>query len=115
METWITQIMVLTMSVIFSLASLYMIYVSKPKVKWIYISFFLGHFGGVIFYCAILCFDATGHNLSSILRLFQTMSFGTWLLSAAFSKAMSRVKEKNLKTRMDKCLLKLSQYSSQSD
>lgn len=115
MENWYTQEIALFLSTLFLVASLYMVYVGKIHAKWIYMSSALGHLGAVIYYCAILFFDSKGHSFSSILRVFQTISFGAWVLTSSISNGIRRARRKNLKTRMQKCLSKSSRYLSQSD
>lgn len=80
------QALSLVASVVFFIFSIYLVFISKPDVKWIYVTFAFGWLAGIVFYVRYIYFGGGSHDLSSMLRLFQNMTFGIWLIIISFEK-----------------------------
>lgn len=81
------QALSLVASVVFFIFSIYLVFISKPDAKWIYISFSIGWLVGIVFYTGhIYSGEIISYDLSLMFRLFQNMFFGTWLIVTSFEK-----------------------------
>jgi len=76
-------------NIVFLIFSVYLFAHARLDEKWIYASFSVGWTAGIIFYTRIIFFGSSSHDFSVMLRLFQNMSFGTWLVITSFEKLYS--------------------------
>lgn len=94
------QEITLATSIVFLVASFYLLATSKPAAKWIYMIFVVAWIANIAFYLGVLYFGLSGHDWSTLLRLFTNGCFGTWLIISSCEKFYETGRLKNLKTRM---------------
>ena len=82
-----TQLASLFVSFFFLAFSIYRIFKSKPESFNVHFTMGVGWLAGVVYYVPIIFMGASyGHELSSILRLFQYICFGTWVVIGEIEK-----------------------------
>ena len=97
----VAQTISLVTSALFLITSLYLVIVSKPQARWIYVQLSFGWIGGIVFYMLPLFENYGGHDFSPVLGIYQNICFGIWILITACERICSgNIHCKNLKTRM---------------
>lgn len=91
----------LATSMMFLVASFYLIRISKPQARWIYIGFAIAWIANIAFYVAVLFANVSGHDWSALLRVFTNGLFGTWLIIISCEKFCTMEKYKNFKKRIN--------------
>lgn len=84
-------------SVIFLIASVFLVLKSTSSSRWIYMVFSVAWVANISFYVWIIFFNTYQHDMSSILRLFTNCCFGIWLVILSCEKLCANI---NIKARI---------------